>query len=70
MKPENFGVVKTAELHHFCDAGEQVYWTVSYLKLTNSVRNVHVTFVLGKARVVPLKQMTIQRLELAAEPLP
>jgi len=69
MKPENFGVVKTADLHHFCDTSELGYGTVSYLKLTNSVKDVHVTFVLGKARVVPLKRITIPRLELAATTL-
>ncbi|KAL0151450.1 hypothetical protein M9458_053236 [Cirrhinus mrigala] len=69
MKPENFGFIKTAELHHFCDASELGYGTVSYLKLTDSSKNVHVTFVLGKARVIPLKRMTVPRLELAAATL-
>ena len=59
----------TAELHHFCDASEIGYGTASYLWLTNNKTDVHVTFVLGKSRVIPLKQITIPRLELAAASL-
>lgn len=65
MKPDNF-VVKTAELHNFCDASESGYGTVSYIRLADKMGNVHVAFILGKSRVTPLKQMTIPRLELAA----
>lgn len=68
MKPENF-TVKTAELHHFSDASQSGYGIVSYLRLTNDTNDVHVAFVLGKARVAPLKQLTIPRLELAAATL-
>lgn len=35
IKPENFDPVETAELHHFCDASESGYGTVSYLRLMN-----------------------------------
>lgn len=64
--PKDFGVIKAAQLHHFCDASEVGYGTVSYLRLTSCSNNVHSAFIMGKARVAPLKQTTIPRLELAA----
>ena len=66
LTPSNFGGIKSAQLHHFCDASEVGYGTVSYLRLTNRNNDVHSAFVMGKARVAPLKQTTIPRLELAA----
>lgn len=66
FKPEGFGSVKNAQLHHFADASDQGYGTVSYVRLVNDHNIVHVTFVMGKGRVTPLKGMTIPRLELAA----
>lgn len=55
-----------AQLHHFCDASEAEFGAVSYLRLSNSKQEVCVSFVIGKARVAPLKQFAIPRLELAA----
>ena len=69
MKPEEFGDVKTAELHHFCDASELGYGTVTYLRLISNTGDIQHSFILGKSRVAPLKQMTIPRLELAAATL-
>ncbi|XP_043113913.1 uncharacterized protein LOC122358188 [Puntigrus tetrazona] len=66
FKPSNFGEVQAAQLHHFRDASEVGYGIASYLRLTNISGAVHVAFVLGKARVAPLKPVTIPRLELAA----
>ena len=43
-----------------------VYGTVSYLRLQDDEHKVHCAFVMGKARVVPLKPVTIPRLELTA----
>ena len=57
FKKENFGPIKVAELHSFSDA---------YLRLVNQDNHAHCSFVIGKARVTPLKQKTIPRLELAA----
>lgn len=65
IKPKNFQTQMKAELHHFSDASQTVYGTVSYLRL-ESADSVHVSFITGKARVAPLKQVTIPRLELAA----
>ena len=64
--PKDFGEITAAQLHHFCDASERGYGSVSYLRLTNTRREVSIAFVMGKARVAPLKQTTIPRLELGA----
>lgn len=69
VKPKNFGKVKIAQLHNFCDASEQGYGVASYLRTTNDRGEVHVAFVMGKSRVTPLKAMTIPRLELTAATL-
>jgi len=66
LKPTDFGPIIHACLHHFSDACERGYGMVTYLKLINSEDKVHVTFLLSKARVVPLKPITIPRLELTA----
>lgn len=63
---KGFGEITVAQLHHFCDASEAGFGAVSYLRLSNSKKEVRVAFVIGKARVAPLKQVTIPRLELAA----
>ena len=66
VKPDGIGMSTQAELHHFSDASDHAYGTVSYLRLTEGKHTVHVAFMLGKARVAPLKQTTIPRLELVA----
>lgn len=64
LKPRNFGA--TVRLHHFADASEAGYGTVTYLRLENELGDGHVSFLLGKARVAPLKPITIPRPELPA----
>ncbi|XP_055501665.1 uncharacterized protein LOC129703327 [Leucoraja erinacea] len=66
IKPKTIGNIGNAQLHHFSDASESGYGTVSYLRLQDVNKRVHVAFVMGKARVAPLKQMTIPRMELTA----
>lgn len=63
LKPTDFGQTTCACLHHFSDACERGYGTVTYLKMMNEANKVHVSFLLGKARVIPLKHLTIPRLE-------
>ena len=65
-KPPDFGEIKNTQLHHFSDASQSGYGTVSYLRIENSAGDIHCAFVIGKARVAPLKQITIPRLELTA----
>lgn len=65
-KPSDFGAIKTVEIHHFSDASCYGYGQCSYFRLINNQDQVHCSFALGKARVAPLKPITIPRLELTA----
>ena len=62
--PDTFSEIVEAELHHFCDASKDAYGAVSYLRLTNKDNEVHCSFLMGKSRLAPIKQVTIPRLEL------
>ncbi|XP_062848434.1 uncharacterized protein LOC134310729 [Trichomycterus rosablanca] len=64
--PTNFGKVNKRELHHFSDASNKGYGQCSYLRLKNEKGEVHCALIMGKARVSPLKVVTIPRLELTA----
>nr|XP_029137104.1 uncharacterized protein LOC114921369 [Labrus bergylta] len=66
IKPKHFGQLTEAQLHHFSDASQEGFGIVTYLRIENSKSSVHVSFLLGKARVTPLKQVTIPRVELTA----
>ena len=58
--------ISLIELHTFTDASELVLSAVSYLRIEHIGESVSVAFVIGKARVAPLKRMTIPNLELRA----
>ena len=64
-KPSDFEV-KPSELHHFADASESGYGSESYLRQESHDERIHCSLVLGKARVTPLKTISIPRLELSA----
>ena len=66
LKSSCFGNVVYIELHHLCDASEQGFGAVSYLRSVNENGDTHCSFVLGKSRATPLKRMTVPRLELTA----
>lgn len=66
MKHTKFGCTTAAQLHHFSDASENAYGTVSYLLVENDQGEKHCAFLMGKSRVAPLKRVTIPRLELTA----
>ena len=53
-------------LHHFSDACEYGYGKVSYLRLVDNNGKIHCSLMIRKARVAPLKVMTIPRMELVA----
>lgn len=66
IKPVNFGTIVHAQLHHFADASEDGYGTATYIRILNQSNDIQVSLLLGKARVTPLKAVTIPRLELTA----
>ena len=54
------------ELHHFCDASMRGYGACTYIRIVNCHGDVHVALVASKARLAPLRQLSIPRLELLA----
>lgn len=65
LKPKG-AIIQQTQLHHFSDASETGYGVVTYLRLTDTNGTIYIRFLMGKARVAPLKQTTIPRLELTA----
>ena len=66
IKPPGFGSPVQAEVHSFSDARESGIGQVSYLRTVNSKGEVHVSFLIGKSRVAPIKPISIPRMELTA----
>ena len=54
------------ELHVFNDASEKAIANVVFLRTLFSDKSVSLSFILGKARVAPIKRMTTPNLELLA----
>ena len=61
---DNEARVTKIELHAFSDASERAYATVVYLRVVYDTGKVSVHFVASKAKVSPIKQQSIPRLEL------
>ncbi len=57
------------EDHRFCDASEDAYAAVVYFRLTDSKGRVHISLVIAKTRVAPIKRLMIPRLELCGAQL-
>ena len=66
IKPKDFGEISSVQFHHFADASTTGYGQCSYIRSVNDHGAVHCALLMGKARVVPLKPVTIPRLELTA----
>ena len=66
FKPRDFGSIKEVELHIFSDSSGVGYSAVAYLLLVDQDDTIHCCFVLGKAHVAPMREITIPRLELSA----
>ena len=58
--------IRSVQLHTFTDASEFALSAVCYNRVEYSDQSIAVRFVIGKARVAPLKKMTIPNLELQA----
>ena len=66
LRPADFGQVTFNQLHHFSDASEVGYGSVSFLRSVNEEGKIHCAFLFGKSRVTPLKAVSVPRLELSA----
>ena len=56
--------ISSAQLHGFSDASEDAYAGVVYLRMINSVGDIHTSLVMSKTKVSPIKRLSIPRLEL------
>lgn len=56
--------IKSQQLHGFSDASEDAYSAVVYLRMTDEDDDVHISLVIAKTKVSPIKRLTIPRLEL------
>ena len=54
------------QMHVFCDASESAFGAVAYLRETSDDGKSAISFIMSKARVAPLKKMSIVRLETQA----
>ena len=52
------------EVHAFSDASEKGYGSVVYLRVPKSQDEFHVSFVMSRTKVAPIKWVTLPRLEL------
>lgn len=66
MLPRHFKTYNSnnIQLHGFCDSSELAFSACVYLRVTDSHNNTHVTLILAKTRVAPLKRVSLPRLEL------
>ena len=65
LKPSEFKA-NSYELHFFSDASLRCYGSCCYLRMGDSAGHNSCSFIIGKARVAPLKAVSIPRLELTA----
>ena len=58
--------VKSVQLHIFSDGSRVGCRAVAFLRFVNACGRIHCIFVMGKARLAPIHEITIPRLELTA----
>jgi hypothetical protein len=58
MKPKNFDDANI-QLHHFSDASQRAYGCCTFIRCVNQHGEIHVMLVMSKAKVAPLKCLTI-----------
>ena len=66
FKPKGFTQVQEIQLHLFSDASRQGYSAAAYLRVKDVDGRLHCSFVMGKARLAPIREISIPRLELTA----
>jgi hypothetical protein len=55
-----------SQLHHFSDACDKAFGSCTYLRTISCSGQVHVSLLFAKAKVAPMRKVTIPRLELEA----
>lgn len=68
-KDRSLSSPRSVQLHHFCDASQKAYGVSSYFRILDEQGKIHCSFIFGKARLAPIKPLTIPRLELCAAAL-
>ena len=58
--------VRSIQLHVFCDASLMGYGAAAYIRVLDIDGNAHLSLVMGKSRVTPVKSVSVPRLELTA----
>ncbi|XP_077982843.1 uncharacterized protein LOC144437710 [Glandiceps talaboti] len=58
--------ITSCQLHMFSDASDKGYGIAAFTRLSDNRGQVHCNLLMGKARVAPLKRITIPRMELTA----
>ena len=66
FRPLKFGDVRCHEIHILSDASLHCYGSCCYLRLMNNQGQIHCAYVIGKARVAPIKAISIPKLKLTA----
>lgn len=61
--PKHVQVV-SLQIHGFSDASEDAYASVVYFRMVDSAGVVHISLVMAKTKVSPIKRLSIPRLEL------
>ena len=61
--------VDSMQLHGFCDVSEDAYTGVIYTRVQDGSGNIHISLVVSKTKVAPIKRLTIPRLELCGAQL-
>ena len=69
FNPADFGDVSSVSLDHFSHASQFGYGQCCYIRVVRKEGKIHYFLLLGKARVVPKKFVSISRLELTAATL-
>lgn len=55
---------KSIQLHTFCDASQQAYAAVVYLRVVNEKGEISIHLLAAKTKVAPIKPISLARLEL------
>ncbi|XP_060577620.1 uncharacterized protein LOC132734785 [Ruditapes philippinarum] len=65
FRSRNSAKIKNVQLHIFCDGSELGYGACAYLRIVDENDLVSCSLVTGKARLAPMKQLSIPRMELS-----